>query len=299
MFDSRFETFITLTKVKNYTRTAELLNITQPAVTQHIKHLEDYYKVKLFTKKGSTLEITEEGKILLKYAFKIKRLFILARSQLSNTNNIKKRFYIGATFTTGEYILPYILGEYKNVRPNYDVLMNVANTETVLKGLLKYKYNLCLVEGPFDRGMFNYETLTDDELVLVVSPQHPFASRDSVEISEVINGNLILREPGSGTRKVFEDKLLELGYSQKDINVFMELGSIKAIKSAVESNLGYTVISKFAVQRELELQTLKIIAFKDLTIKRKLNFVYLKENVENEFIKEFVSFCKDNMPLMI
>ncbi|SHK23601.1 LysR substrate-binding domain-containing protein [Tepidibacter formicigenes] len=192
--------------------------------------------------------------------------------------------------TVGEHVLPYVLGEYKNTYRNIDIRLSVNNTKVITEKLLNREIDLALIEGCFDKSKFNYKKLKDDELVLAVSSKNRFSKNKEVSLDEILNGNLILREKGSGTREIFENKLVELGYSLEKINVYMEIGSINAIKSLVESNLGYTVISKEAIKREVNLGVINIVPIKDVRIIREFNFVYLNDGFI-DFIDDFINFC--------
>ncbi|MCB2305589.1 LysR family transcriptional regulator [Clostridium estertheticum] len=288
--DIRLETFITVVRIKSFTKASEILNITQPAVSQHIKFLEVYYGVIFIKKCGKSIKLTEEGKILYKYAIELDSIYRNLEIEFRNKDNINKTYYVGASMTIGGYILPYILAEYKNCYKNIDILLQVNNTEEILKKLLNRKIDLALIEGNFDKEKFKYIKYKDDELVLAVSPLHEFAKYKNITLGEILKGKLILRENGSGTREIFKNKLLEMDYDLKDFNPYMELGSITAIKSLVESNLGYSIISKETVKKEVELGIIKIIPIKGLKIFREFNFVYLKDSDE-EFIKNFIGFC--------
>lgn len=293
MMDSKLITFINVARLKSYTRTAELLNLTQPAVTQHIKQLEEYYEVKLIRKKGRQIFLTEEGELLLKSAKEFQANSLMVKRKLKNTSAVIKKYNLGATLTIGEFILPELLGRHKIQHKNIDIIMHVHNMEDVLKGTVNGEFDLGIVEGPFDKNKFSYKKMRDDELVLVVSPQSDMFKRKAVEMDEIVNGGrLILREKGSGTRMIFENKLLELGYDLGEMNIYMEMGSLGAIKSLVEENLGYTIISRNAVAREVEAGTLAIVPIKNATIMRELNFIYLEQGPAH-FIENFMKFVAD------
>lgn len=290
MIDSKLTTFINVAKLRSYTRAAEMLNLTQPAVTQHIKQLEEYYGVKLIKKKGRQISLTEEGELLLKSAEEFKANSILLERKLKNKSSVIKRYNIGATLTIGEFVLPNLLGDYKRTHSNIDVIMHVSNLEEILKRMSNGEFDLGIVEGPFDKSKFIYNKLKDDELVLIAAPISSLTMREKVKINEILNdGKLILREKGSGTRMIFENKLKELGYNIADMKIYMEVGSIGAIKSLVEANLGYTIISKEAVNREVESGTLVIIPIEGVRFIREFNFIYL-ENSPFDFIESFMGF---------
>lgn len=292
MIDFKLLTFITVAKTKNYTKAADILNITQPGVSQHIKSLEDYYDVKLFYKKGKQMELTSEGKLLFDHAIEVNRMSKMIKHELINKSSIINKYYVGATLTIGGYVLPKIIGKYRKKHENTDIILYVENTEAIIKRLYSGDIYFGVIEGPFNKSKVKYDKFRDDELVLAVAKSHPFAVKKSVTIDEVLQNKLILREKGSGTRKVFENKLLACGYSLEYMNVYMEIGNITALISLVESNLGCTIISKEAIKASVKADTLKIIPIENFKILREFNFVYLDE-FEYGFINDFIEFCKN------
>jgi DNA-binding transcriptional LysR family regulator len=290
LMDIRLETFITVAKIKSYTKASEILNITQPAVSQHIKFLEDYYGVIFIKKREKSMKLTEEGKTLYKYAIELHNIYRNLDMEFRNKDSINRTYYVGASMTIGGYLLPYILAEYKNCYNNTDILLQVNNTEEIIKKLLNRKIDLALIEGNFDKTKIKYTKYKDDELVLAVSHLHEFAKCKHISVEEILKGKLILREKGSGTRETFENKISEIGFDLKNFKPYMELGSISAIKSLVEANLGYSILSKETVKKEVESGKIKIVPIKELRIFREFNFVYLKD-CDKEFASDFICFC--------
>lgn len=289
--DIRLNTFITLSKTKSYTKASKILNITQPAVSQHIKYLEDYYDVDFIEKNSRELKLTEEGEILLKYAEQIELIYASIENRLQNKSAIIKTYSIGASMTIGGYVLPPILGEYKKIYPNIDILLNVNNTEEILKSLVKGSIDFGLVEGAFNKNKFKYKKFKDDNLVLAISPENKKSCRKEICIDEMFSENLILREKGSGTRELTEEKFKAVGIDLSSFKGIMEIGSISAIKSLVENNMGLSIISKETIKKELKSGAIKTLKVKDLTFNREFNFVYLKGN---SFMDEFIKFCSRN-----
>ncbi len=290
MIDPKITTFIWAAKLNSFTKASEMLNLTQPAVTQHIKQLEGYYKVKLFKKVGRQIHLTEEGELLFKYAKEIEANSLFIERTLNNKAALNKRYNVGTTLTIGEFVLPDMLGQYKRQHENIDVIVHVHNTDENLKRLTSGELDLSIVEGLFDKNRFNYKKMRDDELVLVASPVSDFAKKGEVSLEDVAHGGkLILREKGSGTRMVFENKMSDMGLSLNDLKVYMEVGSIGAIKSLVQANLGYTVVSMEAVRREVMNGTLVIVPIQGLKIKREFNFIYMNMS-QNSFIQEFMEY---------
>jgi LysR family transcriptional regulator, transcriptional activator of the cysJI operon len=276
LIDVRLNTFMTVAKIKSFTRAGEILNLTQPAVSQHIKHLEEYYCVSLFKKQGKDMDMTEEGRILYEYAQKIEILHRDLEGILRNRSGIHRIYNVGASMTIGGYVLPPILALYKKAYKNTDIILQVNNTEEIIDKLLNRKIDFALVEGNFDKNKFFYKRFKTDKMVLAVSSLHDFAQRVEVSINEVIKGPLILREKGSGTREVFEDALNKLGFDVQEFKPYMEIGSISAIKSLVEENLGYTVISGETIKKELRTGAIKAVPIKEIEFEREFNFVYIE-----------------------
>lgn len=292
LIDIRLLTFITVARTKSYTKSAEILNITQPAVSQHIKYLEEEYEVKLIKKSGKTFNLTSEGLILVKYAEEIQSLYRMLKMKLKNSSSIIKSYNLGASMTIGAFTLPSLLADYKILNPNINFLLQVNNTKEILEKLLTRRLDFALIEGLFDKNKFKFKKLTDDELVLAVSPKHDFTTKHELTIEDVLKGNLILREKGSGTRVAFENRLVETGYNTNNLNAYMEIGSIQAIKSLVESNLGYSIISREAIKKELSQGTIKELYIKDFRIIREFNFIFFHEE---DYINEFINFCQDHL----
>lgn len=291
MIDIKLETFITVADTKNFTRAASILNMTQPAISHHIKLLEEYYNVKLLEKKNKNMELTEAGRILYKYALEIDKISKLAKNHLSNESSIIKRYNVGATLTIGGYVLPPIIVNYKVSNKNIDVILHVENTGNIIQKLFSGEIILGVIEGPFDKSKVIYEKFKDDELVFVISKSHEMAKKKKITIDEILSEKLILREKGSGTRQIFEDYMVQQGFEPKNINPYMEIGDITAIMSLVESGLGATVVSKEALNSPLMCKKFKALSTKNMKMKREFNFIYLK-NSNMDFIKNFIDFCK-------
>ena len=295
MIDTRLLTFINLSKLKNYTRTAEVLHMTQPAVTQHIKFLENHYNIKLFYKQGREYHLTEEGDILLEYAYKVLSLSDKTERLLSGTNGIPRKYRLGATLTIGGYLIPRLLASYKTIYPLTELSLSVKNTESTLKDLKAEAIDLALIEGEFPRDKFNYKLLKKDELILVASPTNHLTSKKVVTIEDIKKEKMIAREIGSGTRDHVTQKLISLGIDLKDFNISMEVGNLNATITLVASNVGISIISKEAVREELLEKKLIHIPVEGFKLEREFNFVYSNAEYTKTFIEEFIKFCKSEV----
>lgn len=294
MLDSRMKTFMVVAERKNFSRAADYLRISQPAVSIQIQQLEDTLGVKLFKRYEKEITLTPAGKVLLDYAQRISVLADEATREINRLQNeVRGSLRLGATLTIGEYLLPAIMGAFKQKFPEVDFLLEVENTQTIENMLSQHEIDLALVEGPItNKRLIEQEFMTDEMLVLF-APGHRWAGRDIVSWDEFTKEKLILREPGSGTRKVIENAVTGMGKKLGELNVFMEMGSTQAIKALVKENLGVTVLSKLTVQEELAAGSLKAAALEGCSLKRTFRFLLFKEQVPSLACEHFMKFCKE------
>ncbi len=290
MIDDKLHTFLCVSQTMNFSKAAELLHITQPAVSQHIKALESQYRVSFFTDRRKNMKLTEEGELLLAYATEMNRLQQSLAVQMQTIQEQNRIYRVGATMTIGGYVLPKILGRHKLSHPKIDIQLTVDNTETVIEQMIRGDLILGMVEGPFPQDRFTSILYRKDELVVAVSPEHPLARKKEVSLERLMMEPLILREQGSGTRVVFEKAITDSGYSIDGLNVHMEIGNIHALVSLVESNLGVTVISRDAIADSLKSGTLCEVSLSGMQIFREYRFIYLDERIA--FIQDFIAYCK-------
>lgn len=290
MLDFRLRTFLILCKELNYTKTANLLHITQPAVSQHIKYLEQEYGVDLFYYEGRHLTLTNAGKILYDFALGIENSIDRTKQLMNMPSDTYPPLVFGTTRTIGEYTIPKILSELILDYPTMKLSMIVDNTNILLNKLENGEIDFALIEGQFDKGEYNSFTLSTEAFIGVCSPQNPIA-KDSVNFKDIFNQRLIIREKGSGTREILEQILLEHNITMQGFDNIIEIGNIKAIKELVLKNLGITFLYKEAVKRELENGELYKIRISDFDVVREFNFVFLKNNLHyEEYIKWYKYF---------
>ncbi|MDF2822401.1 MAG: hypothetical protein K0R15_2849 [Clostridiales bacterium] len=214
MLDNRLHTFLTLCETCNYTKTAQKLNMTQPAVSQHIQFLENYYQVVLILRKGKNFSLTEEGESLQQYVRTLKANSERILPLLHRIKNHVRPLNFGATLTIGEYTIPPIL--YQIFKEDLEsISMFVENTHVLQKMLWKGKIDFALLEGHFDKNQFEYKLISNETFIGVCSPENKVASKLN-DLEELLEQNLILREPGSGTRDILEQALYNQNLSIKD-----------------------------------------------------------------------------------
>lgn len=287
MIDFRLKTFLTLCKVLNYTKTAEILHITQPAVSQHIKYLEDSYNVKLFNYIGKNLELTEAGEILYNYTLAMKTSSDRIKLILSSPQHGNYPITFGSTLTIGEYTMSNLLSKLLLDFPNINVTMKVGNTKVLLDKLRDGKIDFAILEGHFDKSEYNSIFFSQESFIGVCSPEHYFANQN-ISFQDIFNEPLILREKGSGTRDIFEQILYEHNITMKSFKHITQIGNINVIKELVKKNLGITFLYKEAVKAELANGSLVKINLKDFDVEREFNFVFLKDSLH---YTEYLHWC--------
>lgn len=275
MIDNRLQTFLTLCETGNYTRTAQILNLTQPAVSQHIQFLEDYYKVVLISGKGKNFALTEEGKALQEYVRTLKANSDRILPLLHRIKNQAKPLNFGATLTIGEYTIPPILFKIFEEEPETDITMIVENTNILQEMLWEGNIDFALLEGHFNQSQFDSKLISNETFIGVCSPDNKIAS-ETIDLEDLLDQNLILRELGSGTRDILEQALYNRNLSIKDFKRRIEIGNMNAIKELCHNNIGITFMYREAAKKEISRGYLKEIPIRDFNISHPFNFVYLK-----------------------
>lgn len=289
----RLKVFKALAEKMNFSKTAEDLFLTQPAVSQQIRSLEEHFKCKLFIRSKNKVELTNLGKILYAYVDKILLDWQVAENEIFKVASVgTKRILVGASTTLGYYILPNIIGSFKEKHPDVLLILEVANTQDITKRIYSDVIDIGLVEAKIKDENVVVEKYIEDELVLVCSVLNPLTKRKEISKDEIPNLPLIIREDGSGSRHIIHDILRNSHISFEDLNIKLELGGSEAVKSAVESNIGVSFISKWAIMKEVKYNVLKIIKVKDLNLKRDLNIVYSKQGFRSKIIEEFYHYLK-------
>lgn len=286
MLDFRLETFLAVWNEKNYTRAAEKLFVTQPAVSQHIKHLEERLGTPLFRSVGRQLFLTEAGTMLYRYAAAAqaegKKTEALIRSR---AGSVPLRF--GATRTIGEYVLPDPLRDYLRVHPQAELSMVVDNTDILLGKLLDGSIDFAFIEGIFDRKDFAASVFLRDAFLAVGAPGDPLCT-GPVDLPDLFSRRLIVREHGSGSRVVLENALASLNAATGDFSHVLELGNLEVIKDLVAEGLGIAFLYERSVHKELASGKLSRIPLKDFSVSHDYSFVRLRNSVYEQTYQAFL-----------
>lgn len=207
------------------------------------------------------------------------------------TGDISGVLILGASTTIAEYMLPVLLGDFKAKHPEVTIRLKVANTDGIVSQVENNEIDLGVVEAPVNNKNLVVEECRTDHLVLIVPPGHELADEKSVSLARIVDYPFICREEGSGTREVMIESMLTAGINASDLRIAMELGSLEAIKGAVESGMGVSILSKATLIKELKLGTLVAIDI-DPPIHRPFSFVHQKQKFKARVMEELLTFAR-------
>jgi len=275
MLAQRIRVFQAVATHLSFSRAAEELSISQPGVTFHIKALEKEYGTGLFERVGKRLYLTDAGRTLAGYAQRLALLEEEARVALEELKGLESGLLvIGASATIGIYLLPEVVGEFRKRHPGIKVSLRVGNKRHTIERLLHNELDFGLVASPVTDPALSVEPYLDDELVVIVSPGHRFSGEQIVYPGELRRETFLVREPGSGTQELMEERLSQLGIEPADS---MQLGSTEAIKQAVAANLGISVASRYSVEAELSSGRICAANVPALKMQRRLLLLHHKD----------------------
>lgn len=292
MDDFRLRVFITAARTLSFTRTAEQLCISQPAVSKHVGELESRYGLQLFTRRGSRLELTEAGRTLLASAERVADDYRRLEYEMSLcTGQTEGELRLGASTTIAQYLLPPILARFTTRFPKVRVSLLSGNSGQVKQALGDHAIDLGLVESVSRRQGLHYTPFRADELVLVARPGGKYARTESVTPEALCRIPLVLRENGSGTLEVIIAALADRGIRLSQLNVVLRLGSTEGIKGFVRHSDAMAIVSAFSVVDELRSGALRIVDLEGLTLLRDFVFVH-NEAHPARLVRQFLDFVR-------
>lgn len=276
MDDFRLKVFITAARTLSFTRTAERLYISQPAVSRHIGELESRYRVPLFVRRGSRLELTAAGQVLLEAAGRISDDYRRLEYEMSLcANQAEGELRLGASTTIAQYLLPPALARFTARFPGVRVSVLSGNSGQIERALADREIDLGMVESVSRRQGLHYTLFRPDELVLVARPGGRYARTESVTPEALCRIPLVLREDGSGTLEVIAAALAGVGLRLSQLEVAMRLGTTEGIKSFVRNSDAMALVSVISVVDELRSGALRIVDIEGLILTRDFSFVHL------------------------
>lgn len=293
MSDRRLQVFHTVAKLLSFTKAAESLHMTQPAVTFQIRQLEEQFNTRLFDRTHNRITLTDAGQIIYTHAKKIFELYGQMENAVRDlTGEISGMLTLGASTTIAEYMLPASLGSFRTQYPEINIQLKVSNTEGIVSMVENNEIDFGIVEAPVHNKNLTVDVCREDQLVCIVSNDHKLANQPSARVKDLVDFPYICREEGSGTREVIHEYLERHGVPESDLKLSMELGSPEAIKGAVEAGMGISVVSRATISKELALGTLKALNLEP-ELSRPFSFVYKKQKFRVKAMEELLEFARD------
>ena len=293
MSDRRLQVFHAVARLLSFTKAAEVLHMTQPAVTFQIRQLEEQFDTRLFDRAHNRVSLTEAGHVAFEYA----EIIFEKYSELENairevTGSISGSLTLGASTTISEYMLPALLGDFNAKNPEVLLRLRVSNTEGVVSMVENNVIDLGVVEGPVTNKNLLVEVCRKDDLVVVVPPDHDLADFKTVSVEKMLEYPFICREEGSGTREVISEHLKKQGVGKHALRSCLELGSPEAIKGAIQAGMGLSILSSVSLAKELKLGILKTIPL-DPPLSREFSFVRQRQKFRVRTMEELLEFARN------
>ena len=295
MADRRLQVFHAVAKHLSFTKAADALFMTQPAVTFQVRQLEEHFGARLFDRTQGRIMLTSAGGVAFEYAERILALSAELESRLRDANGpLGGTLLIGASTTIAEFLLPQVLGEFKARHPAVVPRLFVANSEAVQERLAERGLDLGFIEGDSRLASLASEVCCQDELQVVCAPSHPLARLKAVAPRTLAEHAYISREPGSGTREVIDHYLDKAGIARDSLQVVMEASSPESLKGLVATGLGFTVMSLATVAKEARLGELVTIPLSPRLI-RNLSVAYPRERIHSRLVNAFIAFTRERL----
>ena len=295
MADRRLQVFHAVAKQMSFTRAAEVLFMTQPAVTFQIKQLEEHFNTRLFDRGHGRISLTPAGELVLEYAERILSLGGEMDLRVAEmTGEVRGSLLIGSSMTIAEFMLPRILGEFKSAYPEVRQRLVVANSEAIQQRVSEHMLDIGLIESPPSQSGLDVEVCSEDELQVVCNPSFPLAKFSEITPQQLTEYPYVSREMGSGSREYTDKYLREHGIQADQMKLVMELGGPEALNGVVESGLGFAIASRASVIKAKRLGDLVTVPLKP-RLMRTLYMVYPKEKFRSRLVTTFVEFASQRM----
>ena len=299
MADRRLQVFHAVAKHLSFTRAADALFMTQPAVTFQIKQLEEQYNTRLFERRHGGISLTPAGELVLGYAERILALSDEMETRLGEmTGEMRGPLLVGAATTIAEFMLPRILGEFNALYPQVRARLIVANSESIESRVAEHTLDVGLIEAPAKLSGLTCEVCCDDELQVICAPDYPLAGLQTVSPRALVEYEYISREPGSGTREVVDAYFGAHRVDVDKLKIQMELGSPEALKGVVATGLGFAIVSRAAVAKEVRIGSLAAVSL-DPPLKRALYLVHPKDRFRSRLATTFVDFARSKLQELV
>lgn len=295
MLDPKLDTLLLVAEKRNFTRAAQALSLTQPAVSHHISQLEQELGVRLFVRGNGDLMLTPEGETVLRYVRRMKALEKKMAEELQEAGRRLTRLRIGITHTAESSIVAEVLARYTNENPGISITIVTDNINNLYDMLENFELDLAVVEGRSTRPELSALMLDTDYLVCVLANTHPLSRSSMITLDEIRQEKLILRLPNSETRVRFESALAAIGESIADFQVILEVDNVATIKDLIRKNLGISILARSACMDELRKGKLTALPIENLSMTRETNLVYHRDFAHKETLQDILALYKKQL----
>ncbi len=295
MLDPKLDTLLLVAEKRNFTRAAQALSLTQPAVSHHISQLEQELGVRLFVRGNGDLMLTPEGETVLRYVRRMKALEKKMAEELQEAGRRLTRLRIGITHTAESSIVAEVLARYTNENPGISITIVTDNINNLYDMLENFELDLAVVEGRSTRPELSALMLDTDYLVCVLANTHPLSHSSMITLDEIRQEKLILRLPNSETRVRFESALAAIGESIADFQVILEVDNVATIKDLIRKNLGISILARSACMDELRKGKLTALPIENLSMTRETNLVYHRDFAHKETLQDILALYKKQL----
>lgn len=288
------KTYIRVIETQNLSKTAEEFGLSQPAVTKQIQALEDMYGVLLLERSGRKLKPTEAGEVLYQHAREVLKAVEKAEKAMEEIAESRKgKLFIGASTIPGQYILPSILKNFKDENPHISISMDIGDTEEIFGRIAERELDAGIVGGWINNRKVDGFKWLEDELVVIVPDSHSLAKKEEVDVKDILQERWIFREKGSGTRRAVEELLLAYDIKKDDLNIYMEAGSTEAVLAVVESGMGISIVSRWALNNIDGYRKIKVLKIKNPKVKRFFYVIYPRQKSRRKSVQDFLNYIKE------
>lgn len=288
MIDPKLRTMLSVAETLNLTKSAKELSLTQPAVSQHIKSIEETLGVKLFTRTNKGLKITSQGVIVVNYAKKMNGLYSLMIQQLKDEQHSVRHITVGVTPTAESNMISQVLALYSTQNPSVRITIISDTINNLYIKLKEFEIDFAIIEGVITDPDLISILLDTDYLVMAAANENPISKYPMVSIDRLKKERLILRLPNSGTRTLFETALLSRGETIEAFNIILEMDNLNTIKELVKSNFGVTIISKNACIDDVRKDRFQTVPIENLSMIREINIVYPRDFIHGDILSAIV-----------
>ncbi len=288
--DHKLETLIAFGETKNYTKAAQLLGISQPAVSQHIRALEESFGCRLVHRTEMGMQLTPQGELAVRYAKQIVSLYRSLVRRMEDFRRAELDISVGLTHSAESHIMAQVLASCCAERSDISFTIHTDSFHRLLEKLRAGELDLAVAEGEISEDTDMASVLLDtDCLMVVLSPDHPLAKNKDVTLDELKQENLILRLPDSGTRNQFQTRLESRGMSLSDFRVSLQVDSISTIKELIMQRFGISVLARSACLREAQSRQLILLPIRGMNMSREIRLVYRKDFRHAQILQDLIS----------